>query len=203
MSKSLVQVIYRLLIYLDKRRLLVSFFVILTIMYICHSLFAFYLDAFIEPGWSQSILSTDRMKSLSTFLPEMLFSLLAMVVGTLIIAVSIASTSIPKLIDLYMQEWIGLCYIWFVALSFIHALSLEFVAPSEAILNIYVFLPASGLLALPYIFYVFHYTKPPNVIQKIHSENLDTFHLRFLLCSDCPIDFLLLRATSLSQALII
>ncbi|PON14129.1 hypothetical protein C2W62_30710 [Candidatus Entotheonella serta] len=31
----------------------------------------------------------------------------------------------------------------------------------------------------------------------------DTFHLRFLLCSDCPIDFLLLRATSLSQALII
>ncbi len=102
----------------------------------------------------------------------MLFSLLAMVVGTLIIAVSIASTSIPKLIDLYMQEWIGLCYIWFVALSFIHALSLEFVAPSEAILNIYVFLPASGLLALPYIFYVFHYTKPPNVIQKIHSENL-------------------------------
>ncbi len=71
MSKSLVQVIYRLLIYLDKRRLLVSFFVILTIMYICHSLFAFYLDAFTEPGWSQSILSTDRMKSLSTFLPEM------------------------------------------------------------------------------------------------------------------------------------
>ncbi len=37
----------------------------------------------------------------------------------------------------------------------------------------------------------------------VNAAILDTFHLRFLLCSDCPIDFLLLRATSLSQALII
>ena len=174
MSKQLVFSMYRLLIFFDRHRLLVSFFAVLMTMYMCYYPFALYLDAPNDPDLQKTIhmLSAKRIEDLRTFLPSILFSLLAMVVGTLIIAVSIASTSIPKLIDLYMQDWIGLFYIWFVTLSFIHGLSLEFVGPSEVILNTYVFLPVSSLLALPYIFYVFHYTKPPNVIQKIHHENL-------------------------------
>src|SRR5688572_10410687 len=172
MSKQLVFTMYRLLIFFDRHRLLVSFFAVLMTMYVCYYPFALYLDTPNDPDLKKTIhmLSAKRIEDLRTFLPSILFSLLAMVVGTLIIAVSIASTSIPKLIDLYMQDWIGLFYIWFVTLSFIHGLSLEFIGPSEVILNTYVFLPVSSLLALPYIFYVFHYTKPPNVIQKIHHE---------------------------------
>jgi len=117
--------------------------------------------------------------SLMDFAPEVWIGILALVLGTLVIVISIASQSTPKLIDLYMRDWISLSYVWFISLTFIHNLILQFVVggwvigrTSSVVLSTGVFLPLSGLLAFPYIFYILGLTRPDYVIQRIHKDNL-------------------------------
>ena len=55
------------------------------------------------------------------FAPEVWQAILAMVLGTLILVISIASQSIPKLIDLYMKDLTSLIYVWFLIASGAHA----------------------------------------------------------------------------------
>ena len=59
------------------------------------------------------------------FAPEVWQAILAMVLGTLILVISIASQSIPKLIDLYMKDLTSLIYVWFLIASGAHARSYQ------------------------------------------------------------------------------
>ena len=113
------------------------------------------------------------------FAPEVWVGILALVLGTLVIVISIASQSTPKLIDLYMRDWVSLMYVWFISLTLVHNLILQFVVgdwdperTSSIILSTGVFLPLSALLAVPYIFYILGLTRPDHVIQQIHTENM-------------------------------
>lgn len=118
-------------------------------------------------------------KDLIIFAPEVWLALLALVFGTLIIVVSIASENTPKLIDLFIGDPRGRFYIWLIMLSTLENLYLQIVSPRPSTLlsnvifiNGFVVLPLLFLLAIPYAYYILKYTKNANVIQHIYHENI-------------------------------
>jgi len=113
-----------------------------------------------------------------TFAPEIWGGVLATVLGTLIIVIAIAAESTPKLMDLFVKDWISLLFIWFLILASIHStIIMYYFGPMErissVILNTYVYLPISSMLSLPYIFYILLYSKTDNVIKKLYSLNVN------------------------------
>ena len=112
-----------------------------------------------------------------TFAPEIWGGVLATVLGTLIIVIAIAAESTPKLMDLFVRDWISLIFIWFLILASIHStIIMYYFEPmdrlSSVMLNTYIYLPLSSILSLPYIFYILLYSKTDNVIKKLYSLNL-------------------------------
>ena len=113
-----------------------------------------------------------------TFAPEIWGGVLATVLGTLIIVIAIAAESTPKLMDLFVKDWVSLIFIWFLILSSIHAtVIMYYFGPMERLssvmLNTYIYLPASSMLSLPYIFYILLYSKTDNVIKKLYTLNIE------------------------------
>lgn len=113
-----------------------------------------------------------------TFAPEIWGGVLATVLGTLIIVIAIAAESTPKLMDLFVKDWVSLLFIWFLIIASIHAtIIMYYFGPMErlssVILNTYIYLPISSMLSLPYIFYILLYSKTDNVIKKLYSLNID------------------------------
>ncbi|MBC8344475.1 MAG: hypothetical protein ISR55_04170 [Bacteroidetes bacterium] len=126
-----------------------------------------------------NLVNSEKNQTSIDFAPEVWLAVLSMVLGTLIIVISIASQSTPKLIDLYIKDKKSLMYIWFITLSAGHNLILqlylstgEFGRLSSVLLNTYILLPITLILAIPYILYILRYTKPSNVIQKIYLSNI-------------------------------
>ncbi len=141
-------------------------------------------------------LSLDSLKTLNEYLrmhpqdfevglPEIWLSLLALVLGTLIIVISIASQSTPKLIDIYLKDSFSLSYVWFITVGSLHNLFVDFFIKTyisedlnrlhnfkfSALLNSYVLLPVALILAIPYILYILRYTQTKNVVDKIYKDN--------------------------------
>ena len=113
-----------------------------------------------------------------TFAPEIWGGVLATVLGTLIIVIAIAAESTPKLMDLFVRDWVSLIFIWFLILASIHStIIMYYFEPMERLssvmLNTYIYLPLSSMLSLPYIFYILLYSKTDNVIKKLYSLNID------------------------------
>ena len=113
-----------------------------------------------------------------TFAPEIWGGVLATVLGTLIIVIAIAAESTPKLMDLFVRDWVSLLFIWFLILASIHStIIMYYFEPMERLssvmLNTYIYLPLSSMLSLPYIFYILLYSKTDNVIKKLYSLNID------------------------------
>ena len=90
--------------------------------------------------------------------PEIWGGVLAMVLGTLIIVIAIAAESSPKLMDLFVKDWLSLLYVWFLIIASLHAT-----------LNSYVYLLVGSAFTLPYIFYILLYSKTSNVVSTISS----------------------------------
>ena len=112
-----------------------------------------------------------------TFAPEIWGGVLATVLGTLIIVIAIAAESTPKLMDLFVRDWVSLIFIWFLILASIHStIIMYYFEPmnrlSSVVLNTYIYLPLSSILSLPYIFYILLYSKTDNVIKKLYSLNI-------------------------------
>ena len=113
------------------------------------------------------------------FAPEVWQALLGMVLGTLILVISIASQSIPKLIDFYMKDIRSLLYIWFLIISGGHALIIKIygeiglVREPSRVFNTHFLLTICSIIAFPYIFYILRYTKPTNIIDRIYKENMN------------------------------
>ena len=110
-------------------------------------------------------------------MPEIWGGVLATVLGTLIIVIAIAAESTPKLMDLFVRDWISLIFIWFLILASIHStIIMYYFEPmdrlSSVMLNTYIYLPLSSILSLPYIFYILLYSKTDNVIKKLYSLNI-------------------------------
>lgn len=112
------------------------------------------------------------------FAPEAWLSLLGLVLGTLIIVISVASQSTPKLIDLYANDRTSLLYVWYIVVGSVHNMFLQLFSKvdpiffkSSMLLNTYLMLPAALLMAVPYVLYILRYTKTSNVIERIFADN--------------------------------
>ncbi len=109
-----------------------------------------------------------------SFSPEVWMGLVSMIVGTLVVIITIASQVVPRMIDVYMNDWRSLLYAWLLVLSTIHAIVVSKfigVRPSSAVYNTFFLLPANLLFAFPYIFYILAMTKPSTIIRRIYKEN--------------------------------
>ncbi len=110
------------------------------------------------------------------FAPEVWLAVLGLVLGTLILVISIASQSTPKLIDMYLRDWGSLTFIWFLILSAGHVLGLilfgdKVTSHPSVIFNLNFLLGPAIVLSFPYALYILSYTKPNNVIKKITLIN--------------------------------
>lgn len=117
------------------------------------------------------------------FAPEIWLGLLGLVLGTLIIVISVASQSTPKLIDLYTNDELSLMYIWYIVVGTVHNMFLQFYskvdpnfAKTSMFYNTYMLLPIALLIAVPYVLYILLYTKTSNVISKIYNTNLQRIY---------------------------
>lgn len=113
------------------------------------------------------------------YAPEVWFALLALVLGTLIIVISIAAASAPNLIDLFVTDARSRLFIWLITLSAAENILLQTAnAPGNIFLanlifiNNYLLLPLFSIMAIPYIYYILSYTKISNVIQLTFKENI-------------------------------
>ena len=173
--------LYRLIAYADARRSIASFIVVFSTVVLCDILFNNFL--FLPYSEFVEVLSGKQPGGFAEldigFAPEVWQALLGMVLGTLILVISIASQSIPKLIDLYMKDTISLLYIWLLIISGVHALVVKIygeiglLRESSRIFNTHFLLTICAILAFPYVFYILRYTKPTNIINKIYNENMD------------------------------
>ena len=158
-----------------KYRTIISFFIVfVTVIYIdifFHQNFLAIAE-FLE---SQSGISMLDHKNVPLdWAPEIWGGVLAMVLGTLIIVIAIAAESSPKLMDLFVKDWLSLVYVWFLIIASLHAtLIMFYIEPlnrySSVVLNSYVFLLLGSALTLPYIFYILLYSKTSNVVSTISS----------------------------------
>ena len=98
--------LYRLIAYADARRSVASFVIILFLVTFSDILFENFLFVpYVELVESLSGVHPGGFAELDVgFAPEVWQALLGMVLGTLILVISIASQSIPKLIDFYMRD---------------------------------------------------------------------------------------------------
>lgn len=136
-----------------------------------------WLDILFAKQWIQARMALVN-PPIMTFAPQVWLALFSMVLGSLIIAISIASQRTPKLIDLYIRDWRSLFFLWFVSLGLVHNLFVQYIstalAPrtSSIILNTYVFMPITAVLVMPYILYTLRSTRPSNVVARLHSANI-------------------------------
>ena len=173
--------LYRLIAYADAKRSISSFLFILFVVVISDIIFNVYLFVpYTELIESISGVNPGGFDELDVgFAPEVWQALLGMILGTLILVISIASQSIPKLIDIYMKNVPSLLYIWFLIISGGHALIIKIygeiglVREPSRIFNTHFLLTICSIIAFPYVFYILRQTKPTNIINRIYNTNMD------------------------------
>lgn len=121
--------------------------------------------------------------SLIAYAPEVWLALLALVFGTLIIVVSIASENTPRLVDIFIGDAWGRLYIWVIMFSTLENVLLQLATANPAMfwsnmmfINNYVLLPLVLLFAIPFTFHILKLTKNTNVIAYIFEENIHAIH---------------------------
>ena len=110
------------------------------------------------------------------YVPVVWMIFLAFIIGTLVIVITFAAQNIPKLIDLYMEEWWSLFLIWFIIGGGIHMVviklfnEVEIYRDASVVLNIHL-LSLTGMITFPYTFHVLKTTKTDNVINQLLRQN--------------------------------
>ena len=179
MNNQITILIANIISTINKHRSIASLFIVFFVVIISDILFHhFYPDIILQIENLFGLGEETHDAVDLTFAPEIWGGVLATVLGTLIIVIAIAAESTPKLMDLFVKDWVSLLFIWFLILASIHAsIIMYYFGPMErlssVILNTYIYLPVSSMLSLPYIFYILLYSKTDNVIKKLYSLNID------------------------------
>ena len=168
---------YSLLVKLNslqfKYRTILSFVLVLVVILLSDILFHICFPSIVDILDTQfNITMTDHQNVPLDWAPEIWGGVLAMVLGTLIIVIAIAAESSPKLMDLFVKDWLSLNYVWFLIIASLHAILIMFyIEPldrySSVVLNSYVYLLLASIFTLPYIFYILLYSKTSNVVSTI------------------------------------
>ncbi|MDP6168779.1 MAG: hypothetical protein QF780_02120 [Candidatus Marinimicrobia bacterium] len=158
-----------------KYRTIISFVIVLIAMIGSDMLFHGYFPYIVEFFDNKLNIDLSNPDTIALdFAPEIWGGVLAMVLGTLIIVIAIAAESSPKLMDLFVKDWLSLVYVWFLIIASLHAVLIMFyVEPlgrvSSSVLNTYIYLFIGSIFTLPYIFYILLYSKTSNVVSTISS----------------------------------
>ena len=156
------------------RKLIVVFVVTLGVLGLVHLLIAV-INTDISDVFHRHI---DSNSFFIEFAPEIWLTLLSIVLGTLIIVISIASQSNPKLIDYYIGDYPSLYYTCAITLAGIENVYLQLNLAIDSLfwnnvifINAYFLLPFAIINAIPYAFYILSYTKTSSLIQTIFLKN--------------------------------
>ena len=138
-----------------KYRTIISFIVVLVAMIWSDILFHEYFPSIAEYFNNKLNIDLSDPETIALdFAPEIWGGVLAMVLGTLIIVIAIAAESSPKLMDLFVKDWLSLIYVWFLIIASLHAVLIMFyVEPlgrvSSSVLNTYIYLFIGSIFTLP------------------------------------------------------
>jgi hypothetical protein len=107
-------------------------------------------------------------------------ALISLALGTLLLVISIASQSIPRLVDLYLHNRLSLLFIWFLILGAAHSLVVMQCATVPTgyaikVFNLLVLLPIGLLSLFPYTCHILKQSKPDHIIQQIYAQIQQAF----------------------------
>jgi hypothetical protein len=115
-----------------------------------------------NPDWSQLDVG---------FAPIVWLSFFAIILGSLTIVITFAAQNVPKLIDLYMDHWPSLLFVWWAAACLVHVLTIKVLAEGgiqiipSLVFNFHVLLAVSLAIGFPFVFSILRSTKTSNVIE--------------------------------------
>ncbi|SFC13624.1 hypothetical protein SAMN05421780_10347 [Flexibacter flexilis DSM 6793] len=165
----------------DRYQLIITFLIVLLAVLLADISLHYVSASILDIPLFEHMIEREQATSIpqDLFEAEVWLGALSLILGTLIIVISIASQSTPKLIDLYISDQISLFYVWFLVIGTLHSYAIQVMAStmphlrvSSVFLNTYIMLPLSFLMAIPYILYILKYTKTSNVIAKIQNDNV-------------------------------
>ena len=117
------------------------------------------------------------------FAPIVWLSFFAIVLGSLTIVITFAAQNVPKLIDLYMDHWPSLLFVWWSAACLVHALSIKVLAEGgiqiipSLVFNFHVLLAVSLAIGFPFVFSILRSTKTSNVIENLLNGSYSTINI--------------------------
>jgi len=117
------------------------------------------------------------------FAPIVWLSFFAIVLGSLTIVITFAAQNVPKLIDLYMDHWPSLLFVWWSAACLVHALSIKVLAEGgiqiipSLVFNFHVLLAVSLAIGFPFVFSILRSTKTSNVIENLLNGSFSTINI--------------------------
>ena len=134
----------------------------------------FLLNIGANPDWTQLDVG---------FAPIVWLSFFAIVLGSLTIVITFAAQNVPKLIDLYMDHWPSLLFVWWSAACLVHALSIKVLAEGgiqiipSLVFNFHVLLAVSLVIGFAFIFSILRSTKTSNVIENLLNGSFSTINI--------------------------
>lgn len=156
------------------RKLLTAFFVCLLLLILMHVIVGM-VNMDLAEIFHRHIDSTSFFIE---FAPEIWLTLMSVVLGTLIIVISIASQSNPKLIDYYIGDYPSLYYTCAITIAGIENVYMQLNLSINTLfwnniifINAYFLLPLAVINAIPYAFYILSYTKTSSLIRTIYLRN--------------------------------
>ncbi|MBC8219920.1 MAG: hypothetical protein H8E67_05065 [Proteobacteria bacterium] len=127
-----------------------------------------------NPDWSQLDVG---------FAPIVWLSFFAIILGSLTVVISFAAQNVPKLIDLYMDHWPSLLFVWWSAACLVHALTLKVLAEGgiqiipSLVFNFHVLLAVSLVIGFPFVLSILRSTKTSNVIESLLNGGYSKINL--------------------------
>ena len=118
----------------------------------------------------------------SDFAPIIWLVFFSIILGSLTIVITFAAQNVPKLIDLYMDHWPSLLFVWWSTACLFHSLTIKIfaevginVAPN-LIFNFHVLLAVSLIIGFPFILSILKSTKTSNVIENLLVGSYQSFN---------------------------
>ena len=130
-------------------------------------------DLGVDPNWTNLDVG---------FAPIVWLSFFSIVLGSLTIVITFAAQNVPKLIDLYMEDWPSLIFVWWAAACLVHCLTIKVFEEagvnviSSLIFNFHILLSVSLAIAFPFIFSILRSTKTSNVVDNLLKSSESTIN---------------------------
>ena len=116
------------------------------------------------------------------FAPIVWLVFFTIIFGSLTIVITFAAQNVPKLIDLYMDHWPSLLFVWWSAACLVHSLTIKLFAEAgvntvpSLIFNFHVLLAVSLIIGFPFILSILKATKTSNVIENLLAGSYQSFN---------------------------